>query len=130
MNLESEKEKIGKSFENKEKAKKTQVDVLKNKLGGIAGIPDSVFNDVRQYIEDEANDPEKMAEMVKDSRQLEDLESGISKLKESVNDFLSYSTEYIQDLQDKIAKLNEENNTLRQQNRFLRMALKYIEKKR
>jgi regulator of replication initiation timing len=54
----------------------------------------------------------------------------ISKLKESVNDFLSYSTEYIQDLQDKIAKLNEENNTLRQQNRFLRMALKYIEKKR
>jgi regulator of replication initiation timing len=53
----------------------------------------------------------------------------ISKLKESVNDFLSYSTEYIQDLQDKIAKLNEENNTLRQQNRFLRMALKYINKK-
>jgi regulator of replication initiation timing len=54
----------------------------------------------------------------------------ISKLKIQINDFLSYSTEYIQDLQDKIAKLDEENNTLRQQNHFLRMALKYIEKKR
>jgi DNA anti-recombination protein RmuC len=53
----------------------------------------------------------------------------ISKLKESVNDFLSYSTEYIQDLQDKIAKLDEENNKLEQQIHFLQLALKYIEKK-
>jgi DNA anti-recombination protein RmuC len=54
----------------------------------------------------------------------------ISKLKESVNDFLSYSTEYIQDLQDKIAKLNEENNRLKREIDILKMALRYIEKKR
>ena len=53
----------------------------------------------------------------------------ISKLKTQINDFLSYSTEYIQDLQDKIAKLDEENSKLRQQNHFLRISLKYIEKK-
>ena len=54
----------------------------------------------------------------------------ISKLKESVNDFLSYTTTYIQDLQDKNAEIIEQNNRLRAENNFLRISLKYINKKK
>jgi regulator of replication initiation timing len=54
----------------------------------------------------------------------------ISKLKESVHDFLSYTTSYIQDLQDKNAEIIEQNSKLQAENNFLRIALKYINKKK
>jgi len=54
----------------------------------------------------------------------------ISKLKESVNDFLSYTTSYIQDLQDRLAEITEQNSKLLDENRRLRIALRYRDKKR
>ena len=53
----------------------------------------------------------------------------ISKLKDGINDFLSYTTTYIQDLQDKLAETTARNNRLQDENHRLRIALKYCKKR-
>ena len=54
----------------------------------------------------------------------------ISVLKCKINNFLEYSTSYIQDLQEQIRLLTESNNRLKRENELLKVALKYKKKKK